>query len=127
MIGFMVGGPFGAAIGGGLLTPLGILVEVQLADKIKDPKLRAEFEEATRGRSLFESATNALGAGAAAYLANFLGTQTTNLAARQLGELASKMCGRAMTHISKPSVDAFVKRYANNRVVSTFVHTIALG
>ncbi|ETW87826.1 hypothetical protein HETIRDRAFT_245866, partial [Heterobasidion irregulare TC 32-1] len=58
-IGTCLGGPIGAMIRAGLATPIGILAEMALAGYlVHDPRLKAQFEEATIGRFLYESLRN---------------------------------------------------------------------
>ncbi|TFB01703.1 hypothetical protein CCMA1212_006413 [Trichoderma ghanense] len=72
VVGCYFGGPLGGAIGAGITTWLAIVVEAQISGTIQDPHLQAQFEEATIGRYLYETLRNALAAGAAGYLAEFL-------------------------------------------------------
>lgn len=54
-MGTHLGGPIGAAIGGGIVTPIDTIVESAIAGTIKDPVLKGQFEEATVGRFVYET------------------------------------------------------------------------
>lgn len=111
LIGVWIGGSIGAALGAGLTTALSILVETQIAGKIKDPQLQAQFEEATIGKCFYETIRNMLAAGAAAYLGSFLSTQGENLSAGALGEIASKFSASATGFSSEFAAYCMLKRY----------------
>ena len=86
-LGALFGGPVGAAIGAGMTTPIAIVVETQIAGKIKDPVLKGQFEEATIGRFIYETLRNVLAAGAAGMIAEFVGglsTTSYELATQQI-------------------------------------------
>jgi hypothetical protein len=102
VIGFLVGGgPVGAAIGAGIATPIGILAETTLANAlVHDPRLRAQVEEATIGRYLFETLRNMGAALVAGYLGKYLeGLSKAEAAAVEgiiaglLARLGSKFAG----------------------------------
>ncbi len=65
----------GAVIGAGLATPIGILAEYKISNVlVKNPGLKAKFEEATIGRYIYETLRNMAGAAIAGYLATWLGS-----------------------------------------------------
>lgn len=75
VIGAYFGGPLGAVIGAGLATPIGILAEDKIANIWeKNPRLKAQFEEATIGRYIYETLRNMAAAGLGGYLAEWLGS-----------------------------------------------------
>ncbi|KAK2590190.1 hypothetical protein QQS21_012131 [Conoideocrella luteorostrata] len=113
IVGAWIGGPIGASIGAGLATPLAILVEIQIAGIIKDPRLQAQFEEATIGRYLYETFRNMLTAGAAAYLGSFLNVQAEKLSAKTLGEVASQISGSTAGFSSEVTAYWALKKLAN--------------
>jgi hypothetical protein len=111
IIGDAIGGPLGAAIGAGLSTPLEILVETQIAGIITDPRIRAEFEEATIGRYIYETIRNCVVAGAAAYVAEFLSAHLNAIDPRDL-ENTLVMIGIALApSISNTSISAMLTKY----------------
>jgi hypothetical protein len=100
-IGALIGGPVGAAIGAGITTPVGILVETQIARTITDPVLKGQFEEATIGRFIYETLRNVLAAGAAAMIAKFVGNLSTTSY-----ELATQQLRQAFVSWTPPLADA---------------------
>ncbi|KAI0445135.1 hypothetical protein F4803DRAFT_509522 [Xylaria telfairii] len=113
IIGTYMGGALGAALGAGFTTPLAILVETQIAGRIKDPQLQAQFEEATIGRYIYETLRNMLGAGAAAYLAPFLGNLVGKLSASALGEIAAQFSPGALEFSSEVIAYLVIKKVAD--------------
>ena len=83
VIGTTVGSVFasphiGCVVGAALATPCGILAEVSIANAyIKDPRVRADIEEATIGRYLYETLRNMVAGAAAGALAAWLGKAIT--------------------------------------------------
>lgn len=113
IVGFLVGGPAGGAIGAGLATPLGILVETEIARTIKDPHLKAQFEEAIMGRYFYESLRNVLAAGAAGYLGRILGAQmASEFSSKALSEISKRFIGKGAGSLSEVAAYAFLKLYA---------------
>jgi hypothetical protein len=112
-VGILIGGPSGAMVGAALTTPLGIAVEKMLKDTyIQDPKLRAEFEEVTIGRVLYETLCNTLAAGAISLLAVHINGITKDFvlaAGRQFSQSAVFMI-RVGIMISKMSLFGILKR-----------------
>lgn len=77
VIGTFLGGPLGGVIGAGLATPIGILAEEKIVQVwVKNPGLKAQFEEATIGRYIYETLRNMGGAAIAGYLGAWLGSLT---------------------------------------------------
>ncbi|CAL1703199.1 unnamed protein product [Somion occarium] len=112
-VGALAGGPVGGAIGAGLMTPLGILVETEVAGYIKDPRLQAQFEEATVGRYLYETLRNTLAAGAAGYFGEWLGHQTGQLTTAAIGQIAGAFGGKASGISGEVVSYAMLKRLAD--------------
>lgn len=121
VVGCYFGGPLGAAIGAGITTSLAILVEAQISGTIEDPHLRAQFEEATIGRYLYETLRNALAAGAAGYLAEFLEAVAGQITAETLGQVAS-MLTSGITVLSEVVAYWLLKKY----VFQLYLMVIAL-
>jgi hypothetical protein len=102
--GALMGGPLGAAIGAGLTTFIGILVEAHIAGTITDPALKSQFEEATIGRIIYETLRNVLAAGAAAKIGLFV----KNLPATAYGQLAAQRIREAFLSWTPPLTAAEV-------------------
>ncbi|KAJ2919823.1 hypothetical protein MD484_g595, partial [Candolleomyces efflorescens] len=75
VIGALFANPIvGCVIGAGLASSFGVLAEVAIADRfIVDPRVRADIEEATIGRCIFETLRNMVAAAGAGLLAQWLG------------------------------------------------------
>jgi uncharacterized membrane protein len=68
----------GCIIGAALATPCGIFAEVSIANAfIKDPRVRADIQEATWGRYIYETLRNMVAGWAAGALAAALGKAIT--------------------------------------------------
>ena len=83
-------------IGALLATPLGIAGETLIKHTINDPVLRAQFEDATFGRVIYETLRNTLAAGAAGALAGYLGTLSTGYVSQIAGQLGN-ILGKSVT------------------------------
>lgn len=105
-----MGGPLGGAIGAGLSTPIAILVESEIKNTITDPRLKAEFQEATIGRYIYETLRNTIAAGAAGYLAKFLAQQAGTITAEALGNIAGQFAKRT-TSLSEVGAYALLKKF----------------
>lgn len=115
LIGCLVGGVGGGMIGAALATPLGIAAETLIKHTIDDPVLRAQFEDMTLGRVVYETLRNTLAVGAAGVLAGYLGTLTADFVAQLAGRLGA-ILGRAITAgitLTEVAVYNLLKRIAD--------------
>ncbi|KIO27612.1 hypothetical protein M407DRAFT_7201 [Tulasnella calospora MUT 4182] len=60
VLGSLFGGPIGSIVSAGIITPIGLVVESGIADVIKDPVLKAKYEEAIVGRFICETISHML-------------------------------------------------------------------
>ncbi|KAH6917994.1 hypothetical protein BKA70DRAFT_1554159 [Coprinopsis sp. MPI-PUGE-AT-0042] len=98
--GFFMKGPFGAGIAAGLSTPLAKLAESHIAGNIQDPRLRDEFEQATIGRAIVESLTNAIGGEASGYAMQYAGdwlsSSGTELVSKAIEAIKGALSGASL-------------------------------
>ncbi|KAI5117143.1 hypothetical protein M0805_000070 [Coniferiporia weirii] len=100
-IGAFIGGPIGGALGAGFATPLAILVETEIAGRfITDPRLKAQFEEATIGRYFRETILNLAG-GAIGVFSKWIGSIT----AQALRTVCSKVIVALGKWVAKTSAN----------------------
>lgn len=113
-VGIVVGsllGPVGAMIGAGIATPIGICVETFVVKKtIKNPALRAQFEEATIGRYIYETLRNIFAAGCAGYFAKFIGGLGPGTLAAMDSDI-TRAFGKLGVAAADFAVYALLKRY----------------
>lgn len=113
IIGSLCGGVLGGMIGAAVTTWLGVLTERMIADKIADPVIRGQFEEATLGRILYETIRNVAAAGAAGVIGEYLMTVTPaafSAAWKAVGEALGKALGVG----GEVASYAFLKLYVLN-------------
>ncbi|KAG9022078.1 hypothetical protein FS837_006765 [Tulasnella sp. UAMH 9824] len=78
VLGALFGGPLGAVVSAGIITPIGLVVESAIAGIIKDPALKAKYEEAIVGRFICETISHMLVDGGAEFLVEAVGTLAGN-------------------------------------------------
>lgn len=110
----------GAAIGAGIATPIAILEEISLSNLIEDPRLKAQFEEVTITRFIYETLRNMGVALVARYLGSYLETASKELLEglihRLMVSLGSKAVGKGGSNIA----GTLLKKYVQD---SSFITT----
>ena len=107
--GAFLNGPLAAGLAAGLSTPLAMLAESHIAKNIEDPRLRAEFEEATVGRAVSEALKNIIGGAAAGealeFVAGWLSTELTTLVKKAIEVIAGALAGASLG-LAQDAIDA---------------------
>jgi hypothetical protein len=114
-IGIWLASPhIGCIIGAALATPCGILAEVSIANAfIKDPRVRADIQEATLGRIIWETLLNMAGGaagGAGGALAGWLGKAITPGIDAVVQGLVAALLRRGIVVSVKLSLYAILKK-----------------
>ncbi|KAG8903027.1 hypothetical protein FRC01_009367 [Tulasnella sp. 417] len=74
VLGVLFGGPIGAIVSAGIITPIGLIVESAIADVIKDPVIKGRYEEAIVGRFICETISYSLAENSAEQLSRVVGS-----------------------------------------------------
>ena len=109
LAGTFLNGPLAAGFAAGLSTPFAMLAESHIANNIEDPRLRAEFEEATIGKAISEALHNTLGGMAAGealeFVAEWLSKDVATLVKRAIEMIAGALAGASLG-LAQDAIDA---------------------
>lgn len=109
LAGVFLNGPLAAGLAAGLSTPLAMLAESHIANNIEDPRLRAEFEEATIGMAVSEALKNTIGGAATGesleFVAEWLSKDVATLVKKAIEMIAGAL-GGANLGLAQDAIDA---------------------